>query len=261
MPKPAAGVEYYLPAISEEKTCAFRHGKAPPARMRQAGMHCSARLLFQQGVRLHLFCNRLFCRCGNTCFNEGAGNELWTFIKIRITRFRKDGGVPPFALRFVCAKRFERVRRPKPGACGHEKNSFSGEENTSTLRKGSFDVGPKKQTAPDAAGKRKTLVPIRHKAEVMNNKRYRQANKEALITLLLYAFFFLWWTIFAFGLGSGDPEEYSYVFGLPAWFFYSCFVGYPVIVVVLWVTVRKFFTDMPLDSDENDKSLPGKGDE
>lgn len=79
------------------------------------------------------------------------------------------------------------------------------------------------------------------------NKRYKQADKEALITLLMYAFFFLWWTFFAFGLGSGDPENYSYVLGLPAWFFYSCVAGYPVVTLILWVVIRKWFVDMPLD--------------
>lgn len=79
-------------------------------------------------------------------------------------------------------------------------------------------------------------------------KRYRQANREALITLGLYFFFFLWWTVFAFGLGSGDPENYAYVLGLPAWFFYSCILGYPVISLLLWIVIRRYFVDMPLDS-------------
>ena len=76
---------------------------------------------------------------------------------------------------------------------------------------------------------------------------FRQADREALMTLGLYVFFFVWWTVFAFGLGSGDPEEYSYVFGLPAWFFYSCVLGYPVMSLILWIVVRRFFADIPLD--------------
>jgi len=81
----------------------------------------------------------------------------------------------------------------------------------------------------------------------MNNKRYKQADREALITLGVYAFFFLWWTIFAFGMGGGDPENYSYVLGMPSWFFYSCVLGYPVVAVVLWAVIRLFFVEMPLD--------------
>lgn len=86
----------------------------------------------------------------------------------------------------------------------------------------------------------------------MLNKRFKQADREALITLGLYGFFFLWWTLFAFGLGSGDPEGYSYVFGLPAWFFYSCVLGYPVMTLLLWVVIRRFFSDMPLDDPEDE---------
>ena len=82
---------------------------------------------------------------------------------------------------------------------------------------------------------------------------FRQADREALMTLGLYVFFFVWWTVFAFGLGSGDPEEYSYVFGLPAWFFYSCVLGYPVMTFVLWIVVRLFFVNIPLDEDSSEK--------
>ena len=81
---------------------------------------------------------------------------------------------------------------------------------------------------------------------------FRQADREALITLGLYVFFFLWWTVFAFGLGAGDPADYTYVWGMPAWFFYSCVLGYPVITLLLWGVVRFFFSDMPLDGSEND---------
>ena len=90
----------------------------------------------------------------------------------------------------------------------------------------------------------------------MANKRYKQAGREAWITLGLYVFFFLWWTCFAFGLGSGDPEAYAYVFGMPAWFFYSCVVGYPVITLLLWVVVRRWFKDMPLDDETRAEESP-----
>ncbi|MDR1126174.1 MAG: YhdT family protein [Deltaproteobacteria bacterium] len=83
----------------------------------------------------------------------------------------------------------------------------------------------------------------------MADKRYQQADREALITLAMYVFFFVWWTASAFALGSGEPEEYSYVLGLPSWFFFSCILGYPVVTLLLWLVVRRFFKDMPLDTD------------
>ncbi|MDL2307315.1 YhdT family protein [Desulfovibrio sp. OttesenSCG-928-C06] len=83
----------------------------------------------------------------------------------------------------------------------------------------------------------------------MSNGRFRQANREALITLAVYIFFFLWWTVFAFGLGSGDPDNYSYVLGLPSWFFYSCVLGYPVVTILLWLVIKRWFKDIPLDGE------------
>ena len=87
----------------------------------------------------------------------------------------------------------------------------------------------------------------------MKNKRFRQADREAGIVLGMYGFFFLWWTFFAFGLGGGDPEHYSYVFGMPSWFFYSCVLGYPVLTLLLWVVIRLAFSHMPLDARVNEE--------
>ena len=77
------------------------------------------------------------------------------------------------------------------------------------------------------------------------------ANREALIGVGLTLFNFIWWFGFAYGLGSKDPSEYTYVFGLPAWFFYSCVVGFVVMVVLVIIVVNKYFVDIPLDEEEN----------
>ena len=82
-----------------------------------------------------------------------------------------------------------------------------------------------------------------------HDRRYPQADREAWITLGLYGVYFVWWYACAYGLGGGDPEEYTYVCGFPAWFFYSCVLGYPVLTLVLWFVVRYFFKKMPLDAD------------
>ncbi len=77
------------------------------------------------------------------------------------------------------------------------------------------------------------------------DSRYRQANREAVISLGMYVLFFAWWYFTAYGLGSGDPGEYTYVLGLPSWFFYSCIVGYIGISLVVWAVVRLFFSRIP----------------
>lgn len=65
--------------------------------------------------------------------------------------------------------------------------------------------------------------------------------------MFAYALYFVWWYAFAYGLGGGNPDDYTYVLGLPAWFFYSCIVGYPLITLTLWGMVRLFFKEMPLE--------------
>lgn len=80
--------------------------------------------------------------------------------------------------------------------------------------------------------------------------RFKIANREALIGVGLAIFNFIWWYAFAYGLGSKDPSEYSYVFGLPAWFFYSCVVGFIVMAVLVAVVVKFWFVEIPLDDEE-----------
>lgn len=83
----------------------------------------------------------------------------------------------------------------------------------------------------------------------VEDERYSQANREALATIVLFVLNFIWWYGFAYGLGSKPVEQYKYIMGLPAWFFYSCVVGFVVISVSAWLMVKLFFKEMPLDSD------------
>ncbi|MGQ0415051.1 YhdT family protein [Bacillus sp. HC-TM] len=61
---------------------------------------------------------------------------------------------------------------------------------------------------------------------------------------------FIIWYGFAYGLGSKNPNEYTYVLGFPAWFFYSCIVGFIVMVILLSLVVRFVFQDISLDEEE-----------
>ena len=36
---------------------------------------------------------------------------------------------------------------------------------------------------------------------------------------------------------------------MPAWFFFSCVLGYPLITLLLWWAVRRWFKDIPLDGE------------
>lgn len=82
--------------------------------------------------------------------------------------------------------------------------------------------------------------------------RFRIANKEALIGIGLVFINFAIWFGFAYGLGSKDPEEYTYILGFPAWFFYSTMAGTVFMILLLIIVIRFFFTDVPFD-DENEE--------
>lgn len=85
------------------------------------------------------------------------------------------------------------------------------------------------------------------KKTVTEDPRLAQCNKEALAIVVLLIANILWWYGFAYGLGSGPVEHYTYLFGLPAWFFYSCLLGYLVFSLASYLTVRFFFVDISLD--------------
>lgn len=87
----------------------------------------------------------------------------------------------------------------------------------------------------------------------MKKKRehaFKIAHREAKIGVALVIFNFLWWFGFAYGLGNDDPTNYTYVLGFPAWFFYSCVLGFVVMAVLVIVCVKFLFKDVPFDEDE-----------
>ncbi|MDV2683620.1 YhdT family protein [Alkalihalophilus lindianensis] len=86
-----------------------------------------------------------------------------------------------------------------------------------------------------------------------NDPRFKIANREALIGVGLVLFNFIWWFGFAYGLGSRSVEEYSYIFGLPSWFFYSCVVGFLIMVVLVIVVVKGFFVEVPFEDEEEEE--------
>lgn len=82
------------------------------------------------------------------------------------------------------------------------------------------------------------------------DRRINIANREALIGVGLVIFNFIWWYGFAYGLGSKDPSEYTYIFGLPAWFFYSCVLGFIIMAILVTVVVKRFFVEVSFDERE-----------
>ncbi|SFB06455.1 Uncharacterized membrane protein YhdT [Lentibacillus halodurans] len=86
-----------------------------------------------------------------------------------------------------------------------------------------------------------------------SDSNYKDANREALIGVGLVIFNFIWWFAFAYGLGGKDPSEYTYAFGLPAWFFYSCVLGFVVMAILVTIVVKKWFVEIPFDEEGEEK--------
>ncbi|MGP4073311.1 YhdT family protein [Piscibacillus sp. B03] len=90
--------------------------------------------------------------------------------------------------------------------------------------------------------------------DMRKDLRFQIAHREALIGVVLALINILWWYGFAYGLGNKSPEEYSYIFGFPAWFFWSCIIGFLVMVVLVTLTVKFLLTDVPLDDREEEQT-------
>lgn len=79
--------------------------------------------------------------------------------------------------------------------------------------------------------------------------RFKIAHREAFIGIGLAIFNFIWWYGFAYGLGSRPPEEYTYILGLPDWFFYSCVVGFILMSALIIVITKFVLKEVPLDAE------------
>lgn len=81
----------------------------------------------------------------------------------------------------------------------------------------------------------------------IEDPRYKQCNKEAIVGALLGLLNLIWWYAWGYGLGSKPVSEYTYIMGLPTWFFMSCIVGAVLFTILAFVMVDKIFKDMPLE--------------
>lgn len=88
--------------------------------------------------------------------------------------------------------------------------------------------------------------------QFQEDPRFRIANREALMGVGLAIVNFLWWFGFAYGLGRKPPEEYTYIFGFPTWFFYSCIVGFILFSLLVFVMVKLFFVEVPFEDQQEE---------
>lgn len=85
-------------------------------------------------------------------------------------------------------------------------------------------------------------------------EKNRQIQKEAIVSVILYAAFFIWWYFTGYGIAEkGTTETYTYVFGLPMWFFLSCVVGYALFVAATIIVVKCFFKNFELGPERGEE--------
>lgn len=81
----------------------------------------------------------------------------------------------------------------------------------------------------------------------------KQIRKEAIITILSFIAYFLWWYYFAYIYPPKNVEEYKYILGFPDWFFYSCILGFVLFNILVFVVIKIFFKNINLDTGDIDE--------
>lgn len=79
------------------------------------------------------------------------------------------------------------------------------------------------------------------------DNRFAIAHREAITGCVLALINILWWYGFAYGFGSKNPEEYAFILGFPAWFFWSCIIGVIVMIALVFLVVKFVLQDVPFD--------------
>lgn len=83
--------------------------------------------------------------------------------------------------------------------------------------------------------------------KIMEDPRFKQCNKEAIMGLVLGLLNLIWWFAWGYGLGSKPVSEYTYILGFPLWFFMSCIVGGILFSILTVIMINKLFKNMSLE--------------
>lgn len=92
---------------------------------------------------------------------------------------------------------------------------------------------------------------MNNEEEFEEDPRFKQCNKEFFMVLGLFVVNIIVVAVPAVILGYNKPAaEISFIFGLPAWFFWGGIVGSLIFIVVSILMVRLFFKDMSLEAED-----------
>lgn len=80
-------------------------------------------------------------------------------------------------------------------------------------------------------------------------EKYKQCDKEALITLIVFFAYFIWWWATGYGISDKGVDNSPWIMGLPLWFFLSCIVGWILCIIVITILVKTVYVDMDMGSE------------
>ena len=84
--------------------------------------------------------------------------------------------------------------------------------------------------------------------DIPEDPRFKTCKKEALTVIGFWSLFVALTLIIMYTIGVQDPMEYTYVCGLPLWFFLVCLLILGCIGAVFFI-VKRVFQDFSLDDE------------
>ncbi len=86
------------------------------------------------------------------------------------------------------------------------------------------------------------------KKDIDVDPRFKVCLKELFISFGVFVVFAAVMLFVVFVVGGGDPQQYTYILGMPAWYFWV-FVVCAVTAVVVSIILVKFFRHMSLEAE------------
>lgn len=86
------------------------------------------------------------------------------------------------------------------------------------------------------------------KKDIDVDPRFKVCLKELFISFGVFVVFAAVMLFVVFVVGGGDPQQYTYILGMPAWYFWV-FVVCAVTAVVVSIILDKFFRHMSLETE------------
>ena len=85
------------------------------------------------------------------------------------------------------------------------------------------------------------------KTDIEVDPRFKVCLRELCISFGVFAVFAAGMLCVIFVVGDGEPRQFNYILGVPAWYFWV-FVVCAVTAIVVALILDKFFTHMSLES-------------